>query len=248
MTISNQTLERTSHFLGKGSNFVTNVADLQGYDDFALPSSPTYKSFTHFETAQIVEDYLTRRGWNITAEKFMVSRSCHQMYGYFDLGGIKGDHRMMVILRNSVDKTLSFRVCVGMVNTICENGLISLSLFESKGRKHQKNVDISQVTIDSLANMGQRFDTLNDKMIKLQDTPLSDYGARKQLMDLASKRCFPAESIMSIWDEYQNPTYEQFKTFTQHSMLMAITEQLKQIRTINTLMDYYKQLAICYDL
>lgn len=249
MQLVKQKLEKT--FLGSGTTLIKDLEQLDKYDAYALPSSPTYRSLTHYESASIVRELITDQGLHITDQVFGISKSYHQLYGTFTLAtSAKTDHNLKstVIIRNSIDKSLSFKVAVGAVNMICSNGIMSSSIFADKSGKHGKNADPQATASEVINNYLPTFERLTAQLDTLKSEYLTDYEGRKQLMKCCRLACFNPADIMQVWDEYNNPSFEQFNEKTSYNLLMAVTHQLKETRTLGTLMNYYKQTAEAFNL
>lgn len=242
-------LEKT--YLGKGTTLIDDLEQLDQFDVYALPSSPTYRSFTHYESASIVRELITDQGMAITDQVFAISKSYHQMYGTFTLATTaKSDNNLKstIIIRNSIDKSMSFKVAIGAVNMICENGIMSSSIFADKSSKHSLKADPYKIASEVITNYLPTFEKLNHQLDTLKSEYLTDYEGRKQLMKCCRLACFNPADIMQVWDEYNNPSFEQFNEKTSYNLLMAITHQLKETKTLSTLMRYYKQTATAFNL
>lgn len=249
-TLITSKVEKT--YLGSGSQLIDNIESLDRFDAYALPSSPTYRSLTHYESASIVKDLMTAQGINISEELFAVSRSYHQMYGSFtiaDTGTVKDTNlKPMIIVRNSIDKSMSFKVSVGIVNMICSNGIMSSSIFADAKGSHTKNADPIGTASQVINNYLPTFEKLTGKLDNLKSNYLTDYEGRKRLMNCCKLACFPSSEIMNIWDEYNKPSFSEFDERTEYNLLMAITHKLKDIKTLSTLMGHYKQTADAFGL
>lgn len=243
-------------YLGSGSQLIDNIESLDRFDAYALPSSPTYRSLTHYESASIVKDLMIGQGINISAELFAISRSYHQMYGsftidysdYFDDVISDKNLKPMIIVRNSIDKSMSFKVSVGIVNMICSNGIMSSSIFADAKGSHTKNADPIGTASQVINNYLPTFEKLTDKLDNLKSNYLTDYEGRKRLMTCCKLACFPSSEIMNIWDEYNKPSFSEFDERTEYNLLMAITHKLKDVKTLSTLMGHYKQTADAFGL
>ena len=248
-TLIKPKLEKT--YLGKGTTLIDDLEQLDQFDNYALPSSPTYKSLTHYEAGSVVKELIQDQGLLITNQVFAISKSYHQMYGTFTLATTaKTDNNLKstIIIRNSIDKSMSFKVAIGAVNMICENGIMSSSIFADKSGKHGKNADPYKTASEVINNYLPTFEKLTNQLDVLKSQYLTDYEARRSLMTCCKLACFPASDIMNIWDEYNNSSYDQFNEKTSYNLLMAVTHQLKEVKTLSTLMGYYKQTAEAFNL
>jgi len=205
--------------------------------DAVMDHTPPPATETHFPVAHgtfltSIEDALTQGGFNITAQEHSLSHEGARYFGLIQLGtqSPENDYNFVMGIRNSDDKAFSAGLAAGPRVFVCDNlafnGEITIA------RKHTKNVlrDFRRLCASAIGRMGAQFEKTDERIRAYKDYELSDKRAAHFVMEACTRyKASTPTKIGQIWDEWKEPSHDEFAPRTAWSLFNAFTEVAKTL-------------------
>lgn len=156
--------------------------------------------------------------------------------------GIKNDDMgMHVGIVNSYDKILRVKIAVGATVFVCDNLMLSGDI--QWMRKHTPNVwgDIATMTEQHIGTLEGAFEDACDISELLKKKRLSDEKMQKVLGMAYGNRLLTNPMMSTVRQEWEAPTFKDFKNRNAWSLYNAFTVALKKA-TPRDIMEKHKEL------
>ena len=186
-------------------------------------STSTWHPVPHIEVVDAVTSVVRRSGLQIAKECYGLARDRQKMFGVITLAQEKNPEWTRCIgIRNSHDQSFAAGICCGVSVLVCSN-LCFGGEFVIK-RRHTSGIDISSMIEETMYAMTDGYLSLEDRLYDLHDMPLTDNQARIGIMKAAEYGAIPSCDILQVFNEYLEPSHEDFLERTQWSLMNAFTE------------------------
>ena len=167
----------------------------------------TYMPVPHLKAAELVVAETARRGYQIAAEEYGLSKDGSKMFGVlrFNPDG-RPDMTRCLGFRNSHDKTLAFGLTVGVRVLVCDN--LAFGGEETFRRKHTSCLDIVSMIPDVFNKLTGQFKMLEERIDCLKACSISIDDARVMTVMAAELKAIPSCDIVQVLDTFRNPPHE----------------------------------------
>jgi len=217
----------------------------------------SWKPISHFDLIQEAKEAAEKVGLVIGNEEYGLHKDSDQMFGVIEV--LNHDHfdnevRLMMGLRNSIDKSLSAGVCFGSKVFVCDN--LCFSAYDTElgesfltTRKHTRFIE-NDLPLRLYEGM-QKFELAKNYQEKLykhyKQSGLSMMQVHDILVKAALEGAIANKDIPKIREEYlfhlhkpETPEqeakwHESFSEPTAWSLMNAFTEQGKAYQAKNSL-------------
>jgi Domain of unknown function (DUF932) len=194
----------------------------------ALPtpeSTATHKPVAHVVMIDLIRKVATEKGYQITREQFGINRDGSKLFGVIDFSNTNADgneYRYSIGFRNSHNKALSFGLVAGGRVTVCDNLMFQGDWGIS--RKHTSGIDPERVVRAAFEMMPGAWNKLKVGIEKLKSQYISLEEASRIILSAATQDILPAADAVKVFEEFQNPSHDDFKPMTKWSLYNAFTE------------------------
>ena len=209
-------------------------------DDTPLPAATkSYQPISNSYLANLVETRLDQLNLEIVDQTHAISKNRQMYFGMYQVHkpNISEDYDMVIGIRNSHNKAISAGLVAGSGVFVCSNlafaGDIQLS------RRHGNKI---QQFLPGIVDSG--MDKLMDIYLGIaarfqayQDTPTeSDAKVAQTIIELSNNGIISSQSIPVVYNEWMNPSHDEFKPRNNYSLFNCVTETLKgkEINAFNT--------------
>ena len=187
------------------------------------PRTYSWRPVPHIEVVKAVESAILDRNLNIVDERFGLSREGLKMFGVITLASHGNPEWTRCIgIRNSHDQSFAAGICCGVSVLVCSN-LCFGGEYVFK-RRHTSGIDVDALVSQTLDAMSDGFLTLEERIMELKDTAVTDDEARLFIMRAAESGAIPSCDILQIFNEYKHPKYSDFAEQTRWALLNSFTE------------------------
>jgi hypothetical protein len=221
-----------------------SLEDLAAID--TPPPTNTWKPIPHIAIAEILLSEAEHVGFQVTRQSYGLNESGKQMFGVLDFAAGTNDYSYAVGFRNSHDKSWAAGVVAGHRVVVCDNLAFSGEYVEK--RKHLVGNDFVQMLKDAFAFIPQKLEEMTKNLERLKMEGLTDDQARLAIFKAYELGAISSSRIGQVWQEYQQPTFEEFSKPTQYNLLMAFTEIAKRENSIMALERMYNRTAKLFQL
>ena len=197
-------------------------------DEVALVPTPggteSWKPVPHMEVIEAVTDVVKAHNWQILDENFGLAREGQKMFGVMRLNKSScPDWSRCIGLRNSHDKSFAVGLSAGINVTVCSN--LAFGGTTVIKRRHTSRIELTElvdVAMNELENEFLMLETVCEdlKVIYLKN----DDEARSRIVRAAELGAINSSDILSVFNEFKNPSHEAFAEPTRWSLLNAFTQ------------------------
>ena len=213
--------------------FGANVSD---QDLNSIPLERPQKAGNYWEGIQhgtlvhAFKDEIRSRGWNITEQRFSLSKDKADLAGAFSLE-IEGvdppeGQTLSIGFITSNAMRIATKVLVGANVMVCRNGMATGEIVMQK--KHTHGFNLFQEIENSLDQYIPKAQKINHIVTSLRETELSATNADRVLMQAGRNRLMPWSRIGAVDKEYRNPTFAEHGKGTSWALLQAFTHTVKR--------------------
>lgn len=223
----------------KGENIVSK-------DELALVPVPektkTYQPVPHdflTDTIRKIGDDMLK-DFSFHSGKYALAREGAHFFGLhvYKNGGDGKGIGLSIGFRNSYDKSMAIGIAIGANVFVCDNLAFSGDI--TILRKHTQNVwqDIENQTIQTLYRSQPRYHELVEQVANMRIHELTDDEAYKVLGLVYGKEILSIRQLAVARNQWDNPSFEEFKSRDMWSLYNACTYSLKSSPIIN-IMDHH---------
>jgi hypothetical protein len=186
----------------------------------------TWKPVSHFDVASLIASEASKR-YEIVSEDYGLSKDGSQMFGVlkFHPEGRREFTRCLGT-RNSLNKTLSLGVTVGLNILVCDN--LCFGGETTIQRKHTSGIDIDQLIPRAFTELEYQYTRLEIRNEELKMQRVTIDKARVITVMAAEKKIIPSCDIVPVVEEYRNPRHDEFKERNKFNLYQAFTEICKK--------------------
>ena len=190
--------------------------------------TPTWKPVPHHEVAELVVNEAKSRGYEIVGEDYGLNDCGSKMFGvlrFSPKGGRPGMSRALGF-RNSHDKSLALGLTAGISVICCDNmafgGEVTIH------RKHTSGIEINELVPKAFEKLAYQYVRLEETIDGLKLKMVTIDTARVLTVMAAEANAIPSCDILTVLDEFREPTHEEFKEPTMWSLYNGFTETAKK--------------------
>lgn len=169
-----------------------------------------------------------------------------RMFGVIDFNNGTEDYGYSVGFRNSHDKTMVAGICAGTRIFVCDN--LALSGDFAEKRRHIPGNNFIRLIREAFTLLPEQLENLTKNLDRLKIEGIDDDTAQKIIWRAATVGAIASSEMIPVWEEYQNPTYEEFAEPTKFNLLMSFTEKLKRYNSNTKVEQTYRRLADLFEL
>lgn len=223
---------------------------------------------SHGEMVDVVKNAIDQAGLTITEESYgLMGKGGEKFFGTFavtspqlqesnEAGTQTAPYRLMIGVRNSIDKSMAAGICFGARVMVCDNLCFSGEVTVMK--KHTKGIMrvLPQAALQAVKQFPgflERQDRLFKRLrevtpgnspVEIVGTPTADGGMEYRikaqakpvdhiLMEAYRLGVIPSSGIGQVYEVWKNPPHDEFKIASAWSLFNAFTEYLKKIQGEN---------------
>jgi hypothetical protein len=230
----------TSKLLLHCGSFSKTYAELTQIE----PPDPTasYEPIPHHEIVDAILQTSAQVGLSVKRTQFGLTPSGARMFGVVDFEQTTNpDYSWSVGFRNSHDKSLSAGICAGSRIFVCDNLAFSGEFTFTK--RHIPRNGFLKYIQHSFNNLPEQLENLQKNLDRLKMEGLSEDEARLMVFGAAENGIISSSEVMPIWEEFQQPTYQEFAEQTRFNLLMAFTENAKRYNSNAKAESVYRKLG-----
>jgi hypothetical protein len=186
----------------------------------------------HLRVQKLVRDTLQNHGYEITGESHALGRFGQRYFGLFqvtnqDLVGNHPDCSWMVGVRNSHDKAFPAAVAAGTRVFVCDN--LSFSGAIKIAHKHTSKVlqKLPELVDQGIDRLALAYKEHAERIEAYQDFTIKDSRASFIIMRAFESGIISTTKLSAVWNQWVNPSHEDFKPRNAWSLFNAFTEVLK---------------------
>ena len=171
----------------------------------------THITVPHSHVLSETERLLKKMGFLVKEEAHALAHKGKRYFGMYDLENDYKGYDTVLGIRNSHDKSMAYGAVLGDNTTVCDN----LAFWgEYKfSRKHTKNVyeDLEVGMKEMFIKIPEYEKEHNEKLEKFRKVMVSDDTVHSTVINAARKKVISSSKILSVVDEFENPSYEEFR-------------------------------------
>jgi len=214
--------------LHRGAKEVS-LTDLQS---IPLPEkTPTYTPISHYDfamnVARIGGDLL--QGFSFREGRYGVTKNGGRFFGvhvYDPPDG--GDHGICAGMRNSLDKSMTAGLTIGLTVFVCDNESFSgdFCFF----RKHSKNVlqDLKRDIVGAFYDSRYNFSQIEEDLTRMREVSVSETQAETMGKALFEEGILKKRAFQALEKEWKTPSHDAFRPRNLYSFYNCCTEILKR--------------------
>tara|TARA_R110002072_G_scaffold48207_1_gene131757 strand:- start:5084 stop:5803 length:720 start_codon:yes stop_codon:yes gene_type:complete len=177
----------------------------------------------HFEFVDFVKMALQVKNHIITSEEYGVTPDGMRFFGVLQLESKYGDYTDVVGLRNSNDKAFPVGVSYGSQVFVCDNlAFIGDNVVK---RRHTAKLlrDLPGLVMEMIAPLADARERQFRTIEIYKQTELDKDVADSIIMEAYRQGVINVQRIADVYNEWANPTHEEFAERTAWSMFNAFT-------------------------
>jgi hypothetical protein len=210
-------------------------------------ATDTWEPIPHHQIIDQLHRCADSLNWQVHRANYGLTPKGDRMFGVIDfLNDTHPDYGWSIGFRNSHDKSMAAGVCAGARVFVCDNLALKGEYIATKRHvpRHEflRNLqDAFKLLPDQLANLQKNLDRL-----KLEG--IAEDGARLLIFQAAEQKIIPSSEVIQIWDEFQKPTYPEFRDPNRFNLLMAFTEIAKKYNSNSKAESVYRKVGKLFSL
>ena len=165
----------------------------------------------------------------VVSENYGVTDDGMKFFGLMEIqnGHNADDHRLVVGIRNSHDKTFAGGLVVGSRVFVCDNLSFSGEIKET--RRHTNNImrDLPCQITTAVAQIGNAVNFQEMRFNAYKETSLSAREADHILMNAWRENVLSSRTLGTVREEWDNPTHVEFQLRNVWSLFNNCTEAFK---------------------
>lgn len=224
--------------------FSATLEDLQAVE--TPQSTKTWEPIPHYGIVETLLDEADTVGLKVKRQNFGLSKSGKQMFGVLDFESGTDDYSYSIGFRNSHDKTWAAGVCAGHRIFVCDN--LALNGDYVQKRKHTNGHGFLRTLKDAFSFIPSKLEELTKNLDRLKMEGLTEDEARLLIFKAFEEKAISSSRIGQVWEEYIEPTFEEFSEPTKFNLLMAFTEVAKKENSVMALERMYVRTSRLFEL
>jgi len=206
----------------------------------------THRPVPHIHIAEMLAYEAKNRGYSITSEEYGLSKQGEKMYGVFRFHP-EGhpEYSRALGFRNSHDKSLAVGLTAGLKVLVCDN--LCFGGETTIHRKHTSGIEIEHLIPQAFDGLTHHYIRLERNVDRLKMEMISINEAKLLVVKAAETRAIPSSDILSVLDEFQEPSHEEFKEQNRWSLYNSFTEIAKKYSPSRADL-CYRKLGILFGL
>lgn len=205
-------------------------------------STDTYEAIPHHEIVDSIIHSSAQAGLTVKRTQYGLNPSGSRMFGVVDFEQTSNpDYSWSVGFRNSHDKSMSAGVCAGSRVFVCDNLAFSGDFTFIK--RHIPRNGFLKYIQESFICLPEKLENLQKNLDRLKMEGMTDDEARLAVFNAAECGIVSSSEVMKIWQEYKEPTFEEFADPTRFNLLMAFTENAKRYNSNAKAESVYRRLG-----
>ena len=204
----------------------------------------TYKPVNHRKLIEVVREItLDTLPVKLKQESFGLAKDGKHLFGHLTFtNGLGNDELGMDVgIVNSYDKILRVKIAAGATVFVCDNMMLSGSI--QFMRKHTKNVwgDVEEMTKSHIGTLDDAYDNAVKASDDLKKIRITDEQVWKLLGMAYGTRLLTNPMMTTVRNEWEKPSFRQFKNRNAWSLYNAMTFALKKAQP-RTIMEKHERL------
>ena len=213
-------------------NVVTRQ-DLSNFDaEIRALHTRSHKPIPFSTAVNLLQDEAERIGLRFGEEQYVLARNNTQLFGLLEVQNFSdADQRIVIGVRSSTNKSLSYQVCAGASLTVCTN----LELFgnERVSRKQTTFVmsDVRTRVAEFLGRYERTIEERNVQVARYQQAQVKDHIANHTVIQMLRQGIINTQRVEKVVNEYYEPSHPEHLNAegerTNWTLFNAATEALK---------------------
>ena len=197
-------------------------------------STRTHITVPHEYVLRETERLLKKMGFLVKSEAHALSHESRRYFGMYKLENDYKGYDTVLGVRNSHDKSMTYGAVLGDNTIVCDN----LAFWgEYKfSRKHTKNVyeDLEIGMEEMFKKIPEYEKEYNEHLEKFRKIIVSNDTVHSTVINAARKKIISSSKILSVVDEFKNPSYEEFREEDKNlfRLKQAFTTVMKRHKNI----------------
>jgi hypothetical protein len=195
----------------------------------APPSTDTHKPIRHSELVSALEEALSFRHIQITAEEYCIAKDGMRLFGLLEVNADYEGVRFALGIRNANDKSMRLGIVAGYRVMVCSNMAFS-GEFKPMLAKHTKHMDLVETLSIGVDRIQRGWNPLKEKIDFMRKYELHTEAAQAMIYRAFTEGKFPLRLMKSVHSHYFLPRYEEFQPRTVWSLSNAFTSAFKEAK------------------
>ncbi len=194
----------------------------------APPPEGRWFPLKHSTVVDSIGATLLAAGYQITREKFGVSRNGHRLFGTLDLATpLTSGVSLAVGIRNSTDKSFPLGFCAGNRVFVCDNLAFRSELLVKRKHTRYGEVRFNNAIAGAVRSLSSFQEAEVARIRWLQHTVVTEAEASLCVLKALEKGIVSAPAVPRIWKEVLNPSFDYgTEGLTLWGVLQAFTTVL----------------------
>ena len=189
-----------------------------------------WQGIPHGALVNTLADEIRSRGWDVTEQRFSLSKDKGDLAGAFglnikDVNLPEGQSLSLGFLTSNMMRR-SLMVVVGSKVAVCNNGMATGEIVMQ--RKHTSGFNLIGEIESALDQYVDKANKSSGIVAGMRETELSPTQSDEILMEAGRQRLMPWSRIGAVDKEYKNPTFAEHGRGTSWALLNAFTYTVKR--------------------
>ena len=189
-----------------------------------------WQGIPHGALVNTLADEIRSRGWDVTEQRFSLSKDKGDLAGAFglnikDVNLPEGQSLSLGFLTSNMMRR-SLMVVVGSKVAVCNNGMATGEIVMQ--RKHTSGFNLIGEIESALDQYVDKANKISGIVAGMRETELSPTQSDEILMEAGRQRLMPWARIGAVDKEYKNPTFAEHGRGTSWALLNAFTYTVKR--------------------
>lgn len=202
------------------------------------PPSGEWFPVGHARMVDMVKEHIGDMKHRVEHSAFALSADDQRFFGVFDLKPVKGsDVGMAIGVRSSTDQSMSQAMCFGSRVFVCDNlAFHSEVVFKTRNTTNVLQ-RLPRMIADSLNKVPQFQASQAEFFEKLKKVKITeDKTVHTAVVQAAKAGACQSRQITAIVEEWENPSFKEFKPRTAWSLFNAFTTVDRKVAAENPLL------------
>lgn len=193
------------------------------------PSTDTHRPVAHAELINALEEALSFRHIQITAEEYCVAKGGDRLFGMLEVNASYEGVTFGIGIRNAHDKSMRLGLVAGYRVTVCSNMMFSGD-FKPMLAKHTKHFDLTKTLSIGVDRIQRGWQPLRERINFMRGCELTTEAAQALIYRAFMQEKFPLRLMKSVHSHYFAPRHDEFQPRTVWSVSNAFTSSFKEVR------------------
>jgi hypothetical protein len=193
------------------------------------PSTDTHRPVPHADLINALEEALSFRHIQITAEEYCVAKGGDRLFGMLEVNASYEGVTFGIGIRNAHDKSMRLGLVAGYRVTVCSNMMFSGD-FKPMLAKHTKHFDLTETLSIGVDRIQRGWQPLRERINFMRGCELTTEAAQALIYRAFMQERFPLRLMKSVHSHYFAPRHDEFQPRTVWSVSNAFTSSFKDVR------------------